>query len=132
MSYNITNWITKRIECLVIPLSALYGMDDDLKRRGWVPDPPQITNVTNAGDILVDIDLSPGIISGKPLPGNSILVNRIDVYGEGSGYLYHEILLPSLRQSKGILEAVLIWEGGDSITRLISNDGDVIEVGIAL
>ena len=132
MPYNITNWITKRIECLVIPLSALYGMDDDLKRRGWVPDPPQIANITNTGDVLVDINISPGIISGRLLPDNSIMINGIDVSGEGSGHLYHEILLPSLRQSKGILEAVLIWEGGDSITRLISNDGDVIEVGIAL
>ena len=55
-----------------------------------------------------------------------------DMSGEGSGTFYNWILKPALKQSEGILEAVLIWEGGDSIQWLTVKAGKVTERDIEL
>ena len=52
--------------------------------------------------------------------------------GEGSGTFKHLILDEALKESTGELEAVLVWEGGDSITRFIVKDGEVSESNIEL
>ncbi len=55
-----------------------------------------------------------------------------EVQGEASGSYMHYVVNEALKHSTGELEAVLIWEGGDSITRLTVKDGDVNETDIEL
>jgi hypothetical protein len=52
-------------------------------------------------------------------------------YGEGSGGC-HDLLTSFLETTRGNLEMVLVWEGGDSITRLIVNNDLVTEEEIEL
>lgn len=61
-----------------------------------------------------------------------IHVTELEMYGEGSGVFKGWILDEALKQSKGELEAVLVWEGGDSITRLKVKDGVIEETDVEL
>ena len=105
-----------------------------MKHRGWMPKPPQIT-FRKGDSTLVKVDgFGEGWIIGEPslLDDTMLLVNEVTVYGEGSGTFMREIFTPALAKSTGVLEAVLIWEGGDTISRLVVEDGKVTESDIEL
>ena len=59
-------------------------------------------------------------------------VSEIAIHGEGSGTLLDWIIGPALKDSTGRLVATRVWEGGDTIDRLIVNDGEVGFEGIEL
>jgi len=126
MSYNIDTWKTKKIDNLTMPLSALYEISEDLGRRGWRPDRPQIME-----DGSVVISLGESEIKGR-LANGILSVSEIDISGEGSGIYLEGILKPALKRSKGKLTAVLVWEGGDSVNRMTVEDGEVTEEEIDL
>ena len=134
MSYNISTWKTKRLENLVIPMGALYDISEDLKQRGWMREPPRFTCWKDAPTVVRVNGLGEGYVSGEPslLNSDMLMVSEITVYGEGSGTAFFDILKPALTKSTGVLEAVLIWEGGDSISRLLVEDGIVTESDIEL
>jgi hypothetical protein len=115
MSYNIDKWKTKRLDNLTIPLDAFFKHP----RTDWHP--KQCWHGTE------DFKLESG--GGQEIKGTlkdgHLTVTEIDMTGEGSGTFYNWILQPALEASKGTLEAVLVWEGGDSINRLIVEDGVV-------
>ena len=114
MSYNVTNWNVKRIENLVIPVDSLFKCE----RTDWHPkrqDYDDGTIIFRLGECEIV-----GIIEGK-----NLLVNDIDWFGECSGTGMNLVLEPALIDSKGILEVIIVWEGGDSIQRLTVIDGEV-------
>jgi len=130
MSYNISDWKTKRLENLVIPMKAFYIYD----RKDWHPT-FEFTIEGNDVEVarLQDFEfVLEGIVKGETEETAILKVSDIDITGEGSGTFMSWILVPALKQSTGILEAVLIWEGGDSITRLSFNDGEFTEEEIEL
>lgn len=126
MSYNITHWETKQIGGLVIPIRRLtvsrgHGCILSVQRR--------------PGDVLVITPTEGGEIRGgrcKLDKEDALAVGAIRLRGEGSGTYYHEMLLPALKKSKGKLEAVLVWEGGEYINRLLVEDGQVAEEKVEL
>lgn len=61
-----------------------------------------------------------------------IHVTRMKMSGEGSGIFKHEVLDNALKQSAGELEAVLIWEGGDTISNFHVKNGIIEETDIEL
>ena len=129
MSYNIDTWKTKRINNLEIPMSAFR----DGIREDWLPKID--SGMSDSGKEIVRILLCcEGGGIGGTLSDNKKWINVISIsmYGEGSGTAKDAILIPALKKSVGELEAVLIWEGGDSITRLISKNGEVTEKPIEL
>ncbi len=65
------------------------------------------------------------ITSGKELDGIIYHIDSIDCSGEGSGAVMHHNIEPALKDSRGTLIAVCIWEGGDSINKLTVKDGHV-------
>lgn len=117
MSYNISYWKTKKLENLIIPLKAFYIHE----RKDWHPNQPKVLSTDEMG-IKVSVDCADGHIVAFLKDGN-LHVKEIIVYGEGSGTFVSWILNPALEQSSGELEAVLIWEGGDSITKFEVKDG---------
>ena len=125
MSYNIDTWKTKRLENLTIPREAFYRSE----RTDWHPECDEGTDLF-AGQITLHCGCDQ-TIKGT-LDSGQIRITEFDMAGEGSGTLYHEILEPALKESRGYLEAVLVWEGGDSITRLVVNDGEVTSEEIEL
>ena len=116
MSYNIDNWKTKKLENLVIPISAFFIHE----RKDWHPKIE--TNIETNETILkcgCEQEIKGTIRDGE------FHVSDFEFYGEGSGTFYDWILEPALEESTGTLKAVLIWEGGDSITRLKVENGNV-------
>lgn len=123
MSYNIDTWKTKKIENLVIPLEAFYIHE----RQDWHPE-KIINTATNSVELRCGCEQT---IRGT-LHNDLLTITEFEMSGEGSGTFYDWILEPALKRSTGNLEAVLIWEGGDSITRLIVNNGEVSNEEIEL
>jgi len=111
MSYNIDTWKTKKLENLVIPLKSLFIHE----REDWHPNQPEIVNAeTNE----VSIECGCGQEIKAVLKNGNLHITELKIYGEGSGTLMNWIIEPALEQSTGELEAILIWEGGDSISKL--------------
>ena len=117
MSYNIDTWRTKKIEALTIPIDAFLV-------NGFC------INMTSANSVRIGGDSELFKIEGQLVSGN-VVVEKIYNAGEGSGH-FADTLRGVLKKSTGYLEAVLVWEGGDSITRLIAKDGEVTEEDIEL
>ena len=125
MAYNISLWKTKRLENFSIPLEAFYTSD----RQDWHPSRPEITS-PDACEIVLECGCEQTIRG--ILQSGQLTINQFEMAGEGSGVFYNAILLPALQRSHGRLEAVLIWEGGDSIIRLTVEDGLLFEEDIEL
>jgi len=117
MSYNIDTWRTKKIEAFTIPMVAFLVDGFDIRMTGTTS-----VQITGGSEMFR--------IKGQLVSG-SVVVDEIHNEGEGSGH-FADTLRCVLEESTGYLEAVLVWEGGDSITRLIVKDGEVTEVEIEL
>lgn len=125
MSYDIDTWKTKKLDNLIIPLKAFY----ESKRTDWHPSQPEIIDAE-----IMEVELECGCeqhIEGI-LKDELLTVTKFNMYGEGSGSFKRYVLDNALKQSTGELEAILIWEGGDSITRLKVKDGVISEDEIDL
>ena len=122
MSYNITNFRLKRLENLSIPLSS-FNLSE---RKDWHPKIEYISE----SELLITGGCGQEIKGTKV--GDSIVVEELDLCGEGSGYYMYYVLNECFKRSIGVLEATLIWEGGDSITSLLVENGKVIEKEIDL
>ena len=128
MSYNIDTWKTKKLDSLAIPLSAFYAHE----RKDFHP--RTIINIQEGegGDYSIILEASEGKGIHGLLVDGVVRVETIEIRGEFSGTMYREVLIPALEKSTGELEAVLIWEGGDSVTRLAVKDGHIIDTDIEL
>ncbi len=116
MSYNISSFKLKKLENLVIPVKEFYPEDN----RKWHPRKPEVIDIdTNTVEIE---GLGEGSVKGI-LEKGMLHVTEICISGEGSGWFMKEIMKPVFKASKGKLEATLVWEGGDSITKIKVLDG---------
>lgn len=127
MSYNIDTWKTKELRDFRIPMTALHPVEDYL-------DPPALDPKTN-------ILTFTGRADGFELRGRvgydaqsveCVTVESIKNYSEASGTMQEYLVDAVFPHSTGYLHAVLIWEGGDSITRLVVKDGEVSEEKVEL
>lgn len=125
MSYNVDNWKTKKLKNLQIPLKAFY----EHERTDWHPSQPEILD---ADTMRVELECGCEQAIRGILKDGVLCVDEIEMYGEGSGTFKSWIFDEALKQSTGELEAVLVWEGGDSITKLTVKDGQVEETEIDL
>lgn len=116
MSYNITNWKVKILETLIIPVNSLFKHE----REDWHP-----TKETNKDGTVTFTIMEGSYLTGK-VSSKMFKISEIECWGEGSGTAMEWIIGPALEDSKGKLEAVCIWEGGDTIDQLIVENGKVI------
>lgn len=114
MPYNIDTWKVKTLENLRIPVDAFYTHP----RIDWHPDKEY-----NEDGILTLVCME-SHITGK-VNENILEVSEIEISGEGSGTSMDWIVEPALKQSRGRLIASCVWEGGDSINRIIVEEGNV-------
>lgn len=115
MSYNISSWKTKKIKDLVVPLAMLCP--DNQKRPVLIDFDTMMIEITDLCELCS--------IKGVILPNKQMRVAEIYLRYEGSGSVYNDILVPTLQNSSGFLEAFLVWESGDDIVRLTVNNGEV-------
>jgi hypothetical protein len=116
--YNISFWKTKELDNLRIPVQIIHT-DKELKVEFLLGDEINVYGYS-------EVDLFHGVIDGDDL-----VVREIGHYGEFSGSNW-EMLKELLSKSTGKFVAVQVWEGGDSITRLIVEDGEIIEENMEL
>lgn len=124
MSSNITQWKTKRLENLRIPLDSFYKHH----RKDWHPEEEY-----NRRKNELTLSIGEASITGKIEQENDIeilCVTNIDFCGECSGTGWDWILKFALENSLGILEATRIWDGGRSIDKLYVEDGKITETEI--
>ena len=115
MSYNIDTFKIKKLENLEIPLSAFF----EHERDEWHPEKEYDEN----GKLTLNCGCGQEI-SGT-VENNVLKVDGMKMHVEGSGTFVNWILESALKKSKGILEASCVWEGGDTINKLIVNNGNV-------
>ncbi len=123
MSYEITSWKTRKLENLAIPYPAFFLST----RKDWHPDEPEIINAeTNEVSMKCGCEQE---IKGR-LKDGILHITELDLSGEGSGSFMYYVMNDALKRSAGILEARLVWEGGDSVTNLSVKDGVVEQMEI--
>lgn len=120
MSYNIDNWTTKEMHDFRIALAALEPVEDYL-------DEPTIDLQTN---VVTFTGRAEGFELQGTIEGEWLIVSKLESYGEASGTMHEWFTEQMLPQSTGYFRAVLVWERGDSITRLIVDDGKVTDEAI--
>ena len=115
MSYNIDTWRTKKLENLQIPLGAFFPVGWEM----WHPEKEWM----NENELTLTF-CGAAEIHGKVIDA-IFHIDKVEFYGEGSGTSMHDIFEPALKRSAGTLIASCVWEGGDSINKLIVEDGNV-------
>lgn len=124
MSYDIDTFKLKKLENLVIPFSAFFLHP----RKDWHPE----GQFLDAETMLFRLEGGCGqTIKGNLIAGE-LHVKELDLSGEGSGAFMAYVMREAFKQSTGQLEAVLVWEGGDSISRLVVNNGEFSDDPIEL
>ena len=119
MAYNISNWRTKKLDGFKIRLQAIH--EREYKVRLVKDNKVMVSGDAEQSEIK-------GVLHGTK-DAQVIEVTDIHHSGIGSGTSW-EGFKSVLGQSKGLLVAVQVWEGGDSMARLTIQDGQVEEEGI--
>lgn len=121
MSYNIDTFKLKRLENFKIPVASLYKHD----REDWHP---ERENRDDGETWFHSCEVTiKGIIKGEIFEMTSI-----DCTGEGSGTTMEWILEPAFKDSTGVFEASCVWAGGDSINKILVEDGEVDWIDIEI
>lgn len=126
MSYNIDTFKLKKLENLKIPLNSFFVHP----RKDWHPGCiygsaflSDSREQTLSQDITIALSES-CYVKGSLADGVNT-VSEINWTDEGSGTGMNWVLEPALKESTGELIASCIWEGGDSINRLVVKNGVV-------
>ena len=126
MSYNIDTCRIKRMENFIIPLDSLYKT----VREDYKPKKPILVSDDYDDGMEVQIQMGCGQTIVGVLKNNMLHVTEMDITGEGSGSLMNMVLNPAFTDSKGIFEALMVWEGGDTIANYSVIDGVITEESV--
>jgi hypothetical protein len=133
MSYNIDNW---KIRSLHLELPRNFDFQAWLATQPAALDGVEICKGSEDAHIEIDeaqqtwkllIPLEfDELLTGVVL-SNKLVANALELMGEFSGFIYSDVLLPLFVEFKGNLDAIVVWEGGDTIDHLTIKDGVVTE-----
>src|SRR5260221_723638 len=116
MSYNIDTW---KIQSLRFELPRNFDFQEwldkqpDRNERGYenvgkrwcVEESEEIHVLLNEAKQTWQLEMSNQSLSGK-IMDEKLVVTEIDWRGEGSGHMYHDILLPLFREFHGSVDAI--------------------------
>jgi hypothetical protein len=130
MSYDITSWTTLKIKNLSFNMEDFSYPPNRIK-NGWSIQRSLDFKESGEHSLEIDISTERGSISGGfDFESNRITAEKCEIAGIGSGVAWFDCLLPALKKSRGYLEAIVIWESGDSVGLLTVKDGQVTESDI--
>lgn len=123
LDFNFMEWITGQ------PSLDKHGYENTGRR--WCLEDPVAVSANHA-----DGTWQLSLIGDKTIKGviedDAFVVTALEHWiNDGSRDLYNDILLPLFEEFKGTLEAVVVWEGGDTTERLNIHDGLVEETKMA-
>lgn len=108
MSYNVSGFRVKALKDFLVPLDLVTAtMNVQLYPAGRV----EVTGDSEMFKLLGRIE------------GDWIKVIELHEGGEHSGYHFSDVLEPLFAKSKGLLVALVVWEGGDTIEICTWEDG---------
>lgn len=129
MSYNISRWKIRDIH-LVLP--------QDFNFPNWLSTQPDSVGkkwcMESEDRVWCDLAHQEWKLplSGHELSGvihdNRLIAVQIECSADGSGHIYSDVLLPLFRGFHGTLNAIVVWESGDSVNNLSIHDGIVEDV----
>ena len=123
MPYNVTNWKTKKLENLKVPIDAFYQHP----RTDWHP------KRINHDDGTVELRMGEMTwVKGDLGEDGTLSVKEISAQYEFSGTSLDWVIEPALNSSTGHLVAARVWEGGDYIDKLTATNGEVVAEEIEL
>ena len=117
MSYNIDSWKTKKIENLSVPMPI---MTEYAKEGAFVMNLINGSISVTGGSESFEMV---GTLSTWPPEKADFIIKSIHNSGESSGRFQANVVDDILSKSRGTLEAVLVWEGGDSVEKCTWVDG---------
>lgn len=112
MSYNVTGFAIKKLDDFRLPIDTMTDMSEDDVN-------------TTAGEVLTFNSFPVSgmeIIGVNDVDGDFLRVTDISYYGEYSG-TYWDHFEELLFQSTGILNALVVWEGGDTVEVVTVENG---------
>ncbi len=124
MSYDCTYFKLKKLDSLKIPVEAFSLHKDD----GWHPTQGVMDIQTSRRRFSI-ID---SYVEGFVQKDMTLAVQSILLSGEGSGSAWFNVWKPALERSIGELEAVMVWEGGETISKLHVLNGDITEENVEI
>lgn len=126
MSFNISDFKVKKLSDFSFSLNDIktkyvevFGDDDDL-------------DISEANGVTTVCFLGGPEIIGVADEQGTFAVSELSIHGDWSGTVFRDILKPVFTSSKGQMEAVLIWEGGEQIQRVTVSNGNFTETEIDL
>lgn len=111
MSYNVTRWQQGKVSNFSVVYDTVIDMAE------WVDQ----DKLELSGDGCE--------ISGR-VQGDRLIVDNMCFSGEGSGHILENFLEKA--RHDGYYEAVVVWEGGDSIEKIIFDGGTLTKKEIDL
>lgn len=121
MSYNCSKFETKLLDDFRLPIYSLFLCENE----NWHPDQKQ------NDDGSVTYRICEATITGAH-DADWLIVSSVDLSGEGSGHAWFDVFEPAFKLSRGTLRAIRIWERGDSVDRLVVENGIITEEKIKL
>ena len=115
MSYNIDTFKLKKLEDLIIPVDEFFIHE----RKDYHPSRRDNDDKTTTFQFDEMDGMTGYVVKGL------FYVESIDLGGEFSGTAMACVIEPALKKSTGIMEASTVWEGGDSIAKIIVDNGYV-------
>lgn len=124
MSYNISTVKSLKIKDLFLKLDSIYNPS----YGNWMPEKGEIDLET--GKITIQCGCEQEIIG--EIIGTEFKVSELHLYGEGSGTFWCDYMTEILKTSTGEMSGTFIWEGGDSICKVVLKDGVLTEEEVEL
>ena len=125
MSYSITKFKLKRLEDFTLPMGVLtkYAKDNcDWMEPILNYHKSENPEVPDWIDVHIELDEGCTIDGTLPLNSETLTVTGIRIFSCGSRNTL-AYLLENIEHSTGVMEAILIWEGGQEIERLTIDNG---------
>lgn len=138
MSYNIDTW---KIHKLTLTLPRTFdfqvwlamqpattdnGRYPNYSKRHWTRDKDAPSSISfDQAHATWALQMSENELSGA-LIEEGMRVDRLSFTGDFSGHLYEEVLLPLFAEFKGDLDAVIVWERGDTVEHIIIEKGTIV------
>jgi hypothetical protein len=140
MGYNISTWKIRKVH-LALPIDFDFrqwlakqpNRDEDgsenVGKRECLNDDESMIWVATAKRTW-KLPLSGHTLSGV-VESDKLLLQDIDMTGDGSNRIYSDILVPLFKEFNGELDAIIVWAHGDTVAQVRIHDGvleeDIIE-----
>lgn len=119
MSYNISRFYTIKAENLKVELDLLINPENN----DYALELPKNFIANNH----CFLEFNGDSVIGGYATYDEIIISTINITGEFSNGAWNYVIKPALEKSTGHFDAIIVWECGDYIERIVFDDGVYVE-----